>query len=373
MRAYQETITWLRFRTELKQAPPSFWLLLGDVTAGLRSLARIPIPVAEVRSVERELLAGALHARLAWDGDLVPLEHLRQHLDNRNKTPLRGRPLAEVDALLEVMGGRSPTALDPERLKQMHRALVRGGNDNDRPGQWRLLPTGGRPFEGVPPEVVGLFSEELCDWLRSADLAAPASDEKEAYAIIRMLIAELYLHWIRPFTSAHARLATAVGIHLLSQAGMPPWAAHMASIALHRQTREFQRQVQQAAEGAADPIPFLAFALRGMNEVLHEYHGRIRSLQTRGQWRAQLLDLFQEGNDEPTRRQRQVLLDLTAAEAPVPQNRLDRLSPSLAKLYAGVSEKTLRRDVDALLAAGVVHKGPDGLRVDLGNVLAFKA
>ena len=68
-----------------------------------------------------------------------------------------------------------------------------------------------------------------------------------------------------------------------------------------------------------------------------------------------------------------MLLDLASADAPVPLGLLDSLSPALAKLYAGVSEKTLRRDVDALLGAGVVHKDADGLSVDLSNVLAFKA
>ena len=48
------------------------------------------------------------------------------------------------------------------------------------------------------------------------------------------------------------------------------------------------------------------------------------------------------------------------------------LSPTLAKLYADVSEKTLRRDVDALLEAGVIQREADGLRVDLSNLLAFK-
>ncbi|MBL7951851.1 MAG: Fic family protein [Flavobacteriales bacterium] len=323
--------------------------------------------------MERELLSGAIHARLALDGNTIPSDHILRHLESTSKSPLRGRTRTEVEALLEVLNDRSTVALDTEGVKRLHRSLVKGSEEDDRPGQWRLLPTGGRPFEGVPPEVVGLFTEELCDWLKSAELAAPADDEEEGYAIIRMLLAELYLSWIRPFTSAHARLAVAVGSAILRVAGMPVHAAQFVSIAFHRQARELQRQVQHASEGAADTIPFMAFALRGMTEVLHEFHERIRNLQMRGQWRAQLLDLFQEGNDEPTRRQRQVLLDLASAETPTPLSRLDSLSPTLAKLYAGVSEKTLRRDVDALLAAGVVQKGPDGLRVDLSNLLAFKA
>ncbi len=323
--------------------------------------------------MERELQATAIHARLALDGNVVPLDQVRRHLESPTNSPLRGRTLAEVVALLKVVDDRSSDALDPNALRHLHRSLVEGSQEDPRPGQWRLLTTGGRLFEGVPTEVVGLFAEELCDWLGSAELAAPAADEQEAYAVIRMLLAELYLTWIRPFASAHSRLATAVGTGILRRAEIPMWTAHIASIAFHRQAREFQRQVQQASEGAADPIPFMAFALRGMSEVLREFHARIRDLQMRGQWRAQLLELFQEGNDEPTRRQRQVLLDLAMADAPVALSRMDSLSPALAKLYAGVSQKTLRRDMDALLAAGVVQKGPDGLRVDLSNLLAFKA
>ncbi len=373
MRAYQETITWLRFRTELRQAPPSFWLQLGECVAGLRHLTSIPLPVGEARSVERELLAAALHARLALDGNVVPMDHIRRHLESKTKSPLRGRSLAEVEAMARVVSDRGAFSLDPEGMKQLHRAVVLGCEEDERPGQWRLHPTGGRPFEGVPPEVVGLFTEELCDWLGSSELQPPAADEEQAYALVRMLLAELYLSWIRPFSSAHSRFASVVGMALLREAALSATAAHAASIAFHRNAREFQRQAQQASEGTSDPIPFLAFALRGMNEVLREFHSRIRDMQTRGQWRAQLLELFQEGNDEPTRRQRQVLLDLASADAPVPLGLLDSLSPALAKLYAGVSEKTLRRDVDALLGAGVVHKDADGLSVDLSNVLAFKA
>ncbi|MGV3636509.1 MAG: hypothetical protein ACO1NQ_02555 [Flavobacteriales bacterium] len=262
--------------------------------------------------------------------------------------------------------------LDAEALKWIHATLFAGGHDQERAGHWRIIPTGGRPWDGVPHEVVGLFAEELCDWLKSAELAAPAEDEAQAWAVIRMLLAELYLYWIRPFTTGYARVAGAFGAGVLRQAGMGPHAAHLLAIALHRNAAEFQRQVQHAAEGNADPMPFLAFAVRAMNDVLLEVHARVRDLQMRGQWRAQLLELFQDGNDEPTRRQRQVLLDLASADTPVPLNGISKLSPALAKVYAGVSEKTLRRDVDALLQAGVLHRDPEGLRVDLTNILAFK-
>lgn len=379
MRTYQETITWITFRAGLTQAPPSLWLLLGELRAGLTHLSGMPMVVAEARATERELEALGTQARLALDGLLLPLEQVRAGI------PIRGRGTAargEIHAVDAYLGSLRPTPreprkadplpLVPETLKHLHQSVSEGSTEADRPGQWRGFPTGGRAWEGVPPEVVGLFTEELCDWLGSDELAAPEPDAAGAYAILRMLLAELYLAWIRPFDSAHHRTSGAFGAALLRAAGMDATAVHLLSIALHRHAPAFQRHIQQATEGAADPIPFATFALRRMIEVLQGLHDRVREAQLRGQWRAQLLELFQDGNDAPTRRQRQVLLDLASTDRPVPLNRIDRLSPTLAKLYADVSEKTLRRDVDALLEAGVIQREADGLRVDLSNLLAFK-
>lgn len=378
MRAYQDTITWLTFRVEPRKAPPSFWLQLGQLDAGLRHLNGVPLAAAEARSVERDLVVRGVQSRLALDGVILPYEAIRSHLSGGSKPGARAGGRADVLGFLSSLTGTGTVAhpqstdMNPEGLKRIHATLFAGGSDQERAGHWRIIPTGGRPWEGVPHEVVGLFSEELCDWLTSAELAAPAVDEEQAWAVIRMLLAELYLFWIRPFTTGHARVAGAFGARLLRSAGMGPTTSHLLAIALHRNAAEFQRQLQHAAEGSADPMPYLAFAVRAMNEVLHEVHARVRDLQMRGQWRAQLLELFQDGNDEPTRRQRQVLLDLASADTPVPLNGISKLSPALAKVYAGVSEKTLRRDVDALLQAGVLQREPEGLLVDLTNILAFK-
>ncbi len=379
MRPFQETITWLTFRTELRQAPPSFWLVLGECVAGLRHLSSIPLPVSEARSVERDVHAGGVQARLAMDGISAPLDMIRTLLQKPGKPSMQGTGKDEVAALVRAWQAQKEQASNPRvealdlaRIKKIHAAVVVGTDDEDRPGQWRVLPAGGRAWEGVPPEVIGLFMEDLGDWLNSPELKAPAAEEEVAYALIRMLLAELYLSWIRPFNGGHFRMAGVFGATVLAGSGLPAVSSHLVSIGFNRNAREFQRQVQHASEGAADPIPFLAFALRLLAEELRDLHARIRELQMRGQWRAQLLDLFQEANDAPTRRQRQVLLDLADHDLAVPLRKLTTVSPTLARLYAGVSEKTLRRDVDALQTAGVLLRGSDGLRVHLGNILAFK-
>jgi len=379
MRPYQETITWLKFKVDVHHLPPSVWLMLGECIAEIRQLTNIPLPVSEARSVERDVLAGGIQARLALDGVPVSLQSVREMLYARGGSTTRGTGQQEVAALLsswqdqkDLIGKEGEDVLDLTRIKQIHADVLNGTDEEDRPGHWRIQPTGGKPWEGVPPEVIDLFTEDLCDWLNSPDMEAPSAEEKDAYALLRMLLAELYLAWIRPFTTGHFRMAGAAGAAVLAGSGLAPVTSHLVSAGFNRNAREFQRHVQQASEGTADPTPFLAFALRVLAGELHELHARIRDLQMHGLWRAQLLELFQDGNDAPTRRQRQVLLDLADRELPVPLGRLSTVSPTLARLYAAVSEKTLRRDVDALLSAGVLLREPDGLRVHLGNILSFR-
>lgn len=325
--------------------------------------------------MERELLAAGLHARLAQDGIVLPLVSIVQHLRTPPNSPLHEGERGDVELFTHgVHAASTPdSTLDGERLRTLHRIIAGEGQPEARAGEWRSLPTGAPPWEGVPPEVIGLFTEELCEWLASPVLSPSPSTGTNAHALLRLLLAELYFAWIRPFGSAHFRMAAVAGITLLRSAGMGPTAAHLLAIGLQRHGREFHRQVRQASEGPADPLPFLEFSLQALGDVVREWHAHLRDLQTKGQWRAQLLELFREGGDEPTRRQRQVLLDLAGTAAPVPLGRLDSLSPSLAKLYAGVSEKTMRRDVDALITAGLVKRVAEGLHVDLSNLLAFKA
>lgn len=374
MRSYNETITWIQFRTSSRNFPPLFWQLIGRIHAGLDLLNGIPLPVSEARAMERDLVVLGTQARFSLDGITVPAAAVIAEMKAKSGVSAASSN-GEVSVYLRGLSeaaSRTSVAFGPDALRAIHRTMTELTGEEDRPGQWRMVPTGGRPWEGVPEDVVGLFTEELCEWLKSDELAAPAKDEVVSYALLRVLLAELYLAWIRPFPTAHFRVASGAAVRLLADAGMGLNAVHFLSIALHRSSREFGRQVQQASEGSADPVPFLLFALRGMADVLQEFHNRIREHQKRGQWRAQLLELFQEGNDDPTRRQRQILLDMADSPEPVPLNRLSSLSTTLARLYAGVSEKTMRRDVEALLQAGVLQRRPEGLHVDLSNILAFK-
>jgi len=219
---------------------------------------------------------------------------------------------------------------------------------------------------------VPVFMEELCDWLASAELAAPSPDEAPHYALLHSLLAELYIAWIQPFGNTDHRVAGLVGQHLLALGGLHGSWIHLPAVHFHRTRPEYQRQIAQAAQGAGDPIPFLAYALRGLLEGLRELTAAIRTAQADGQWRAHVEALLEGSTAPQHERQRQVLLALGDEPGPIALGRIPGLTPDLARLYAGVSGKTLQRDIEALDAAGAVQRSAEGVRARREIVLGFR-
>ena len=56
------------------------------------------------------------------------------------------------------------------------------------------------------------------------------------------------------------------------------------------------------------------------------------------------------------------MLDLSPAREPVAVGKITELTPRLAKTYAGISAKTLQRDLAAVEEMELVERKPEGVR-----------
>lgn len=378
MGPFDETITWIRFKTELRQAPPSFWLLLGECMAMVQTLRGAPLPPAESRSLDQELTAYGLLARAALDGSTLRAEQLLLYVEGRFKVPAtHAQEITDVDLYRDALAGlqlefsTSVPQLTPEKILSYRTVL--GRTPHGPPSNaWRNGPMGLGELPGIPFEMIPLFIVELCDWLASPELAPPAPEEAPHYALLRSMIAELYLAWIQPFASAGYRVAGLVGQHLLAQGGLTGSWTHLSAVHYHRTRPEFLRQIGHAAQGMGDPIPFLAYSLRGLLDGLKELAGAIRHAQTNGQWRAHVEDLLAGEKGPVALRHRALLLGLYEEQEPTAMNMIAQLDPELARLYAGVSSKTLQRDVDALEDRGALQRTADGVRARREIVRGFR-
>ncbi|MCU0320658.1 MAG: hypothetical protein MUE88_11370, partial [Flavobacteriales bacterium] len=267
MRSYEETYTWLRFRADLKAAPASFWILLGEVIALHRQLRNAPVPRTEARALERAVVTDGIAARFALDGHALTQEHVRAHLEGKALGgDVEPALLSEVDdAFLVVQQLPQRVAVQgegprPEQVLDLHRSLTRRAEPKGQAGRWRLA--NDLRGDGVPAELIAPFMEELCDWLNGTELTAPAGDEALHHAVLKSLLFELHMAWIAPVEVGQHRTAGALSQLLLLQAGGDDLLAHLLGVHFLRSRPEYLRQVHQAARGIGDPIPFMAYALR---------------------------------------------------------------------------------------------------------------
>jgi Fic family protein len=377
MRAYDETFTWLRFRAELRLAPPSFWILLGDVIALQRQLRTAPMPRTEARSLERSVVTEGLAARLALDGHALTTDQVRAHLEGRDPAVPDEPLLRDVDDLfladqqLQAASLEALPAIDPEALLALHRSVTRTTSGPGGAGRWRTT-EGHFRHGGVPPDLIASFMEELCDWLAGPELAGPAPDEALHHALLKGLLLELHIAWIAPFDQGNSRVAGLAMQHLLLAAGGDNLLSHLTARHFHRSRQEYIRQVDQAAQGQGDPIPFIAYALRGIRGGLEDLIARMRAAQTTGLWRDHVRSALDGVPGARSDRQAQLLMELGERRSPIAPSAILTLTPELARAYAGLSSKTLQRDLEDLAATGILIRSPQGVLVRKAPILAFK-
>ena len=67
------------------------------------------------------------------------------------------------------------------------------------------------------------------------------------------------------------------------------------------------------------------------------------------------------------------MLGLYEEQEPTAIGMISQLDPELARLYAGVSNKTLQRDVDALVDRGALQRTAEGVRARREIVRGFRS
>jgi hypothetical protein len=81
---------------------------------------------------------------------------------------------------------------------------------------------------------------------------------------------------------------------------------------------------------------------------------------------------FRDRTGPAALRQRDLVLDLSASQEPVPIGKIPELSPRLAKAYATRSSKTLQRDLFELqYILDLIKRTPNGFVANREVILAF--
>lgn len=104
---------------------------------------------------------------------------------------------------------------------------------------------------------------------------------------------------------------------------------------------------------------------------LREYIERVWQQQYDVAWRSFVHERFRDHPRAVGERRRRLVLDLSLSDTAVPALQIAVLTPRLARAYARKTDKTLTRDLKAVLDMGLVVKEPGGYRARKEVILGF--
>jgi len=378
-RTYQSSHPWITFRADLNLIPYTVWMQLGEVQALCGRLCQVPLAPRTSKALHQIYLAKGVAATTAIEGNTLSEDEVRRHLDRTLKLPPSKEYLGrEVENILTGLNLILKTIADPDQEAELTVPLIRDFNrivladleldEGVVPGDLRTHAVGVGSYRGAPAEDCPYLLDRLCAWL--PQVQAPQPDDTIAFAVLRALLAHLYLAWIHPFGDGNGRTARLVELLILLKSGVPSPAAHLLSNHYNLTRNRYYRELDRASKSGGDFVPFLGYALQGLLDGLREQMAYVTEQQLTVAWEHYVHELF-PGSGRTTVRQRDLLLELSRHPEGVASHDVPGLSVTLARHYEGKTVKTLSRDLNGLKARNLVRRVDHAWAARREIILAF--
>lgn len=382
-RTYLGTHPWLTFRLDLQHSPWNLWMLLGEARSQVEHLAESLLSPETGARMMGIYLAKGVHATTAIEGNTLSEEEVVKYLESQHPPSpedYREREVANMinaysRAADDLLAGDGAAVLSPATLEDYNRLILDGLELEDGvvPGAVHERRVGVGRYLGPPSEECRDLLEQLCDWLNGPDFEPKTDEMRIPYAVIKAIIGHLYFVWIHPFGDGNGRTGRLLEYRLLFASGLVPApAAHLLSSHYNVTRSEYYRRLDASTrEDGGDPAPFLLYAVSGLVEQLRSQLRHVWEQLYDDRWEQYVYQHFGEATSTSDHRRRQLVLDLSKYGEPVARSALRTISGKVASGYAGKTDKTLTRDINALLADDLIVRRGGGFTPRREKILAF--
>ena len=378
MMNYLKTHPWITFKLDLRHAPVKFWTLLGDANAKCEFISGIPLMPEVAKRLNAVSLERGARATTAIEGNTLSEEEVSMLARGELTLPPSKEYLAQgVSNILavfnEMMGLGQTLPLNAERVKYLNGRILEGLELEDGvvPGEIRAHSVEVARYKGAPANDCEYLLNCLCDWLN--DMEFEIEHAKFAPAILKSIIAHLYLAWIHPFGDGNGRVARLVEYQILLRAGIPNPVTHLLSNHYNDTRSEYYRRLDGASKEQSGPIDFLVYALQGFVDGLAEQIETIKDQIRNDSWANYVHMSFRDRNGAADTRRRRLVLDLSASDHPVRRRDIRLLTPRLAEAYSGKTDKTITRDLNTLRRLGLITRSEGHITANKGIMRAFSS
>jgi len=383
---FPSTHPWITFNLRLPQDDYLLWLKFGELASKCHHLAGVPLKPKVARELCRVYLIKGALATVAIEGNTLKEEQAQKIASGELQLPPSQHYLQqEIENILEACDQliENPPAkkITPETIRSYNKQVLKGleVGEDVIPGKYRLHHvTVGNVYRGAPPEECPYLVDKLCEWLNGPDFLPPDDLEKELQiplAIVKAIVAHIYLAWIHPFGDGNGRTARLLEFHILYSCGIPLPAAHLLSNHYNLTRTQYYRELDKASR-IRDIVPFIKYAVDGFLDGIREQIGLIRDQQLSVSWENYVYEQFRSKNTPACHRQRNLVLELSRMresekEGWFPIHALPSLSAKIALEYASKTPKTLQRDLTALAEMNLIQRKHGHVRAHIELMEAF--
>lgn len=363
----------LRFRRDWELSSDDQFRL-GECEAIIAAISRMPLAPDEHASLLLASLVKGAQATTAIEGNTLSDSEVAAVAAGRSLPPSKQYQQREVanvlaamnEILRDVTGDSLAPLISPELIRALHRRIGQdlGEHFDAIPGQLRSDERTVGPYRCPRHEDVPLLLQRLCEWLR-AEFGFDSGRQSFRETIVQAIVTHVYLEWIHPFGDGNGRTGRMLEFFILLRAGNPDIASHILSNFYNLTRPEYYRQLDRAGR-ERDLSAFLAYAIQGYRDGLRETLATIQEGVFAMGWRTWIYERFAA---RPYRkkvvfkRQRDLALALPLDEV-VPIDRIPVLTPEIARDYAGLSPRTVLRDLEALEEMKIVRREGGGYVAD---------
>lgn len=377
---YLKTHRWLTFGVDFGPAPVSLWTTLGECKSKCEHIAGVPLRPDISHILHQVYLAKGIGGTTAIEGNTLSESEVLRHIQGKLQVPPSKEYLKqEIDNILEEQNGMlervakgEPLILSMQRIKDINKIVLRKLTLEEGvvPGEIRTYSVGVMTYQGAPWDECEYLLEKLCNWLNGTDFDPKAGLSEEHMAILKAIIAHLYIEWIHPFGDGNGRTGRLVEVQILLACGMPAPACQLLSNHYNQTRREYLTHLKAASESGGNIIPFISYALNGFLEGLREQLAYIRRLQMEVAWVNYVHEQFGRDKTKGSQRQKHVLLAIFEKNE-IDLAHVESLSPQVAKAYAAMHPRTILRDIEILEKRGFILKDGKKIRANLALIAQF--
>ena len=377
--SYQNTHPWITFELDLRHVSPSFWMLLGEACSKCEYIAGIPLAPQTSELLHQVSLERGARATTAIEGNTLSEEEVSRLARGELRLPpskeYLGREVQNIldacNEMLNTLSGGYDLPMDLEHLRRLNAQVLKGLplGDDVIPGEIRTHEVGVARYRGAPAKDCEHLLGRLCSWLN--DMSIDLGHSALALPIIKSIVADLYLAWIHPFGDGNGRTARLVEFQTLISSGIPSPAAHLLSNHYNETRSEYYRTLDRSSRVPNGVIEFLTYALQGFVDGLTEQLTVIRRQILRDTWTNYVHTQFHDRKGFANTRRRNLVLDLSEVDGPVPPRDIRTLTPRLAEAYLNKTSKTITRDINVLKTMGLVRQTREGIEPTVDMMLAF--